>query len=317
MELALIAFDGLDPRVIYEHREELPNIDSVLETGMHGEWSTPGHTIPSFTATLTGKQYNEVNFHWDDGGGNYQRHRQVPYEFLWEVVDASMSLLNMPTLYPPEEIDDAMVCGFLTPDSAVENNLARPYIVQDILNEMDYIHDVHADNTYEELGGERMLDHMKYIMRTRIEAAEMLIEEFDSDLFYGAWTSTDRWFHQCQKHGEDFLPLYKEADDVVGEMLDILPDDIPVVFFSDHGFAHFPHDDGVHKGHMYDGWYAVHNADVPAYRDDSMSIFDLFPTVVNYLGGDVPDGCVGRTMFHSEEDNQSIKDRLGDLGYLE
>jgi len=284
---------------------------------MHGKWKTPGHTIPSFTATMTGRQYNVCNFHWDDGKGEYQRHRQTGFDYLWEQTEASMSLLNIPTLYPPEEIDDAMVSGFLTPDDLVESNLARPLELQKYLKKIDYTHDVHADNTYDELGGEGMLEYLDSIMRTRADAATHIIEEYDSDLFYGVWTSPDRWFHQCHLHDEEIMPMYEKADELLDYMLKLLPDEVPLVVFSDHGFGHFSGDKVVHKGHMYEGFYAVRTEAVPSYRDDSASIFDLHPTVLNYLEGETAENSKGRVLFHQESQDQQVKDRLEDLGYLE
>jgi len=317
MKLALISFDGLDPRVIYKNRDDLPAFDSLLNNSMHGKWQTPGHTIPSFTATLTGMQYNECNFHWDGGRGNYQRHRQTGYGYLWDVVDNDMTLLNIPVLYPPEEIDDAMICGFLTPDDVTDTNLARPQEVQDYLNQNDYLHDVPASETYKQLGGEDMLDLLQNVMIDRVDVAKWLIDQYNSDLFYGVWSSTDRWFHQCKLHDEPIMPMYKTADQVLDQILDLIPDDIPKIIFSDHGFAHFSNDEGVHKGHMYEGFYAIQTEKTPNYRDDSLSIFDLFPTVVNYFDGEIPEMTKGKILFHREEQDQQVKDRLSDLGYLE
>lgn len=317
MKLALISFDGLDPRVVMKRREEFPNLDKLMGSGIYGEWTTPGHTIPSYIATLTGRQYNTTNFRWDVDEGGFERHRQTGYDFLWDILDASMTLLNLPVLYPPEDIDDAMVCGFLTPDGLQMDNLARPKEVQDIVNEMGYIPDVPADETYDDLGKEGMLDLLSNVMVDRLAVAERLIDEYDSDLFYGVWTSTDRWFHQCQKHGHDHMPLYHSADSVAGDLLSIIPEDVPTIMFSDHGFAHFSHDDGVHKGHMYRGWYCINDKEINGYRDDSASIFDLFPTVVNYLGGDIPEWSDGRVLLHTESQDEQVNSRLRDLGYLE
>lgn len=317
MKIALIAFDGIDPRVISKNRKHFSTIDKILDESMWGEWNTPGHTIPSFIATLTGEVYNTVNFHWDEGKGVYQRHRQTEMDFLWDKTDSSMTLLNIPVLYPPEEIHDVMVSGFLTPDDAVESNLARPQEVQEKLNEEDYIHDVHADETFEELGAEGMFKHLGSIMRQRTAISEWLIEKYDSDLFYGTWTSPDRWFHQCHKHDLEHVDMYKMVNKVIENVLKILPDDIPIIFFSDHGFAHYQGDEGVHKGHMYNGWYAVYNSPVPSYRDDSLSIYDLYPTVKNYLDGEVDKNVDGRILFHQEEQNETVKDRLSNLGYFD
>ena len=318
MKIALIAFDGLDPRIIYDHIDSLPNIETVINNSIHGEWQTPGHTIPSFTATLTGEQYEETNFHWDKGESNYQRHRQTGYEYLWDVTDSSMTLLNIPVLYPPENIDDVMVCGFLTPDSLTTENLARPRDVQDELLKREYIHDIHADNTFDELGPDRMKDYLNEMMHKRVEIAEWLINKYDSDLFYGVWTAPDRWFHQCHLHGLDYLPLYEMADEIVGEILDIIPGDVPILFHSDHGFAHLPEDKNkaVHLGHLNKGWYSLLTDSTPSYRDDSMSIFDVYPTVTNYLDGEVSNNVKGRVMFHTKSQDQEVADRLDDLGYL-
>jgi predicted AlkP superfamily phosphohydrolase/phosphomutase len=316
-ELALIALDGLDPRVVYNNPELVPNITELMDECVHGKWQTPGHTIPSYIATLTGEKYEVCNFHWDGGRGQYQRHRQTEFEFLWDTLDSSMTLVNMPVLYPPEDIDDAMVCGFLTPDGVVETNLARPQEAQDICNDMGYIHDVHADDTFEELGEDGMLKLLDKMARKRLNLSKKLIEKYNSDLFYGVWTGTDRWFHQCQKHDVPYEPLYEIADDVVGEMLKILPDDIPLVVFSDHGFGHFDADDPVHKGHMYEGWYTIRHEGLQSYRDDTANIMDLHPTVVNYLSGDPPENHNGRILFHTEEQSGQVRDRLDDLGYLD
>jgi len=316
MKLALIAFDALDPRVIYSNRNNLPNFDELLDNSMHGKWKTPGHTIPSFTATLTGRQYNVFNFHWDEGEGGYQRHRQTGFKYLWEMTDASMTLLNIPVLYPPEDINGVMVSSMLCPDDLATSNLALPKDVQSMLNDMEYIHEVRADKVFDDLGAEGMLDLLKQTSKKRTEAAYKLIDSYDNDLFYGVWTSTDRWFHRGHTHGVDYFPMYEDADEQLGKMMDKIPDDIPTVVFSDHGFAHYPSDNAVHTGHMYDGFYAIKNDSMPNHRDDTASIFDLLPTVVNYLGGDIPSACQGRMLFHTDDQDDQIKQRLDDLGYL-
>lgn len=316
MELALIAFDGADPRVLYEKRDKLETFDQVMRNSQHGKWKTPGHTIPSFTATLTGRQYNNCNFHWDEDKGDYKKHRQTGFDYMWDEADFSMTLLNLPVLYPPEDIDDAMVCGFLTPDGLVEDNLALPDEVQEYLNEYGYIHDIPSDGTYEELGGEKMKEMLYQMMRDRVEVSEWLIDQYDSDLFYGVWTATDRWFHQCQVHGEEYMPMYEEADEVLSDILEVIPDDVPKIIFSDHGFSHFPGDSHIHKGHAVEGWYSILDADLPAHRDDACSIFDLYPTVMNYMEQDIKDEAKGRILLNNEEQEEEVASRLDDLGYL-
>jgi len=316
MKLALVSFDGLDPRIIYDNLGSLPNFKGLIEKSMHGKWKTPGHTIPSFTATLTGRQYNVTNFHWDEGEGGYQRHRQTEMDYLWDLTDSSMTLLNIPVLYPPEDINGVMVSGMLCPDGIADKNLATPKEVQTLLNYIGYIHEVRADKVFNDLGADGMFDLLVECMEVRTKAARDLIDQYDNDLFYGVWTSTDRWFHRQHTHGVDYFPIYEKADEQLGKMLEYIPDNVPLIVFSDHGFAHFPTDNGVHTGHMYEGFYCIRSSDVPSYRDDSLSILDLFPTVLNYLDGDVPSGYQGRILFNNQEQDETVKNRLDDLGYL-
>lgn len=316
MEIALISFDGLDPRVIYNNEGDLPNIHSFMEDCIHGKWRTPGHTIPSYITTLTGVQCNTSHFRWDDKPGGFARHRQLERDYLWELTDSSMTLLNMPVLYPPEDIDDCMVCGMLTPDDVADTNLARPEKAQEILNEGDYIHEVRADKVFEELGAEGMFNLLSESMSLRTFAAERLIEEFSSDLFYGVWTAPDRWFHRHHTDGVDYYKMYKRVDAEIEPILKTIPDNIPVIMFSDHGFAHFSEDEPADTGHMYEGWYSIRHPDLPSYRDDSANIKDLFPTVLNYLGGDVPSIAKGRILFHREDQDAEVEKKLKDLGYL-
>lgn len=317
MELALISFDGLDPRVIYNNPDDLPVMHSLMEKSVHGKWKTPGHTIPSYITTLTGLPYNQYNFRWDVEEGGFARHRQTERKFLWEYTDASMTLLNIPVLYPPEDIDDCMVAGMLTPDDLADSNVARPEEAQEMLNDIGYIHEVRADKVFEELGEDGMFKLLNTCMSMRVVAAERLIDMYDSDLFYGVWTAPDRWFHRHHTHGVDYYPMYKEADGVLNSLLNIIPGDVPLVVFSDHGFAHFPGDKGVHTGHMHDGWYCIRHPELPSYRDDSANIADLFPTVLNYLGEEPPSSSKGRILFHREDQDKQVEDRLRDLGYLE
>jgi len=316
MKLALVSFDGLDPRVIYDHPDELPNLHSLMDESIHGFWRTPGHTIPSYITTLTGLPTSTTKFRWDEGEGGFARHRQVEREFLWEAVNASMTLLNIPVIYPPEEIDDCMVAGMLCPDELAKNNLATPSSAQEILNDIGYIHEVRADKVFDEVGAQGMWDLLSESMVTRTTAANRLIRQFDSELFYGVWTAPDRWFHRHQTHGVDYFQMYERADEELDSILDIIPDGVPLVVFSDHGFAHFKRDEPATMGHMYEGFYCIRHPDLPSYRDDTANIEDLFPTVVNYLGGEPPDNGRGRILFHREDQDESVQSRLRDLGYL-
>lgn len=322
MKLALVSFDGLDPRVIYNNEDLLPNLHSFMQESIHGKWRTLGHTIPSYIATLTGLQYNEYDFYWDVTNGGFGRHRQTNYDFLWDLTDTSMTLLNIPVIYPPEDINGIMVSGMLAPDSVADTNLARPQEVQDMLNNINYIHEVRSDEEYDELGSDRFLEKLKVMMDKRYEATKMLVEEYNTDLFYGVWTATDRWFHKCfmedELYGEqNYLELYEKSDEIAGKLLDLFPDDIPVVMFSDHGFRHRRTEEGVHKGHKYEGWYSIRHNELPSFRDDSASIFDLFPSTLNYFGEEPPNYAKGRILFHSDDQDEEVKDRLRDLGYME
>lgn len=324
MKIALVSFDGIDPRVIYNNRDDLENFDRLLDETMHGKWKTPGHTIPSYTVTLTGETFNLNYFYWDVDEGGFARHRQFNVDYLWDITDSSMTLLNIPTLYPPEEIDDCMVCGMVAPDNIADTNLALPQEAQWMLNDIDYIHEVRADKVFNKLGPENMFDLLCNAMDIRVEAAENLIEMYDSELFYGVWTSTDRWFHRHHTDRVDYYRMYKKADEVLGEILEIIPDDIPLVVFSDHGFGHFPEDIAEKQeyvvnhntGHMIDGWYSIRHEAIPNFRDDTASIEDLFPTVLNYLGEEIPEFTPGRILFHREDQDDEVKSRLEDLGYL-
>lgn len=316
MKLALISFDGLDPRIIYDNPVELPTMHKFMNNAVHGKWRTPGHTIPSYIQTLTGLQYNQTDFYWDITNGGFGRHRQTGFDFIWDITDINMTLLNMPVLYPPEEIDDAMVCGLLTPDGVSDRNIAKPNDVQKMLNDMNYVADIDAEKYYEKYGGE-MPTYLSGIMNKRVDVAEKLINQYDSDLFYGVWTMTDRWFHMAGKYDHSYLQMYRYSDDILLEILNIIPKDVPLLIFSDHGFSHYPNDPGVQKGHMYEGWYAFRHPEVPPHRDDSANIQDVFPTVLNYFNEDIPDYSKGRIMFHNEEQDQEVIDRLNGLGYLE
>ncbi|MDR5657005.1 alkaline phosphatase family protein [Halodesulfurarchaeum sp. HSR-GB] len=247
----VVGLDGASWRLLEPWIEagELPNLERLRETGTWAGTRSelPPVTFPNWKCYSSGKNPGGFGVYWFEhvdleagtidvaDGSDFQTVE------LWDYLnDAGQStgVVNMPTMYPPREIDGPIVCG--GPDAAEGEYRAidsgytsPPELAAELEERFDYR--VHPDpllSGNDERGAE--VEAILELLDTHFEAALSLFEEQDLDfvhvtLFYlnvlhhffwdeeptrRAWTLVDEWLGR------------------IGEL-----EDTNVVLMSDHGSA--------------------------------------------------------------------------------
>ncbi len=162
---------------------------------------------------------------------------------IWDVLstaDKKTIAVNVPQTYPAREINGVIISGFISPTF---EKAVTPLRLLPILRQMDYRIDVHYQEAAEKK--DEFFGDLFYTLKKRSEAFSYLMEKEPWDLFIGVFTGTDRLQHyfwgdyadRSSKYHQTFLDYYTVIDRIIGEMLERVADDTPVIILADHGFS--------------------------------------------------------------------------------
>jgi hypothetical protein len=258
----VLGLDGLDPRFVTRFEAEglLPNFARLRNEGATGrvQSTIPMISPPAWTSATTGTPPGDHGI-WSfwlptagDDRGVYvdATHRLAPA--IWEDLTAtgrSVGVVNVPVSCPPDSVNGFMIAGFPYPDGAP---LTWPRPLEEEIGDQGYRRDA--------FGGPPAPGHEEDWLDSRMEIAEArrriglgLLFDRRPDFSFIVFTTPDRIQHHFWKfhdpdhphHRADASDRLKNAvrdayvwcDDVLGQVLDELPDDTTLIVLSDHGFG--------------------------------------------------------------------------------
>jgi predicted AlkP superfamily phosphohydrolase/phosphomutase len=247
----VVGLDGASWRLLEPWIEagKLPNLAALRDNGTWaGTRSTlPPVTFPNWKSYSAGKNPGGYGVFWfehvDLAAGEIAVAQGGDFETpeLWDYLNEDgqrTGVINMPTMYPPREIDGPIVCG--GPDAtegeyrSIEGGYTSPPdLERDLEERFDYR--VHPDpliSSNEERGAE--VEAILDLLDTHFETALALFEEQDLEfahltLFYLNVLQHFFW------NDEPTERAWKLVDDWLGELRAL--EDVNVVLMSDHGSA--------------------------------------------------------------------------------
>jgi len=259
----VIAVDGVTFKVIRPLIEEghLPNLAQLMAEGSSGELlsTMPPVSGPSWHAFKTGKNPGTT------GVFDFLRHDpkryqtsliqlgQLPDPTIWDIVgsfgDGCIGVYDLPTTYPPVEMNGFLVAGFPIPDHAQDYTYPL-----ELKAELDRVTGGHrTDIRYRNyLRHEDFLNDVHSLLDQRMKAYHFLKKKYAPELFIFAFTCTDRVQHRLwrymdpEEHGDDVHhtkyrelvhDFWKHLDEAVGNILETTDDKTTVFILSDHGFG--------------------------------------------------------------------------------
>ena len=269
--VAFIGIDGVPYSLLSDNREEFEHIAALADEGAGGEIDSivPPESSACWPALTTGVNPGETGVYGfqDRETGSYDTYvpmgRDVQAERIWNRVEESgrsATVMNVPVTFPPERSIQRMASGFLSP--SVED-AAYPEEFREHLQSVDYRLDVNAKLGHSDDRAEFVADAHETVER-RHDAFTHYIEEDDWDLFFGVYMTTDRvnhfLFEDYEHDGpyrEEFLEFYRTIDSYIGEIRQLLPDDVTLVVASDHGFTTLDYEVDCNAWLRQQGWLSL------------------------------------------------------------
>ncbi|MGB0951685.1 MAG: alkaline phosphatase family protein [Planctomycetota bacterium] len=284
--LAIVGIDGATYEIIRPMIEagELPHIARILKEGVSADLESekPPMTPPAWTSMFTGLNPGKHGvFHFIRRDlGTYQNLLNDSRNYLGKDVMSllsnrgwSVGSLSVPMTYPPFPVKDGyMISGIPMPLSGdtiawpqgtvaeMEQILGRPYEP-----DVDYYpYDGDTETPSDDMAMyAKLRDHLFQIERDRLKLQAHYLKNKPTDFYFTVVSVTDRcqhyfWKFQDRSHagwteegeklyGEVIKDSYRLADEFVGEVREILGDEVPVALVSDHGFGPQNYDFHVNK----------------------------------------------------------------------
>lgn len=233
----------------------LPNYEKLIHNGAFGKFisTIPPHTAPGWTSIATGVHpgthgvYQFWKTQGEDYIGRYQGSMDWKTQPLWKLLNEynlKTGIVNVPMTHPPVELDGFMISW---PLSKTLNYSYPKTLLNEIAKEGGHFYpDIYIMYS----GQEGYLKEACEITRKRVKTIQYLVKNKEWDLFMAVFPEIDRichfYWHFMDEDSPYYienellknaiLKIYMEVDAAMGEILQILPEDILFVSLSDHGF---------------------------------------------------------------------------------
>jgi len=256
----VIGLDCATPQLVFDAwLDELPNIKSVIESGIHGPLRStiPPITVPAWTTMMTSRDPGQLGFYgfrnrsgWGYDDLYFANAKYVKAKTVWNHLSRNRLqslILGVPQTYPPKPLKGVLVSSFLAPDTSVQ--FTWPDEVKAELDAAaggDYMIDVRDFRTDDK---DWLLEQIDIMTEKRFKAFRHFIakDEFDfammvemgpDRIHHGFWRFMDkdhRLYEPGNKYENAIHDYYIKLDDEIGRTLDILDSETSVMIVSDHG----------------------------------------------------------------------------------
>ena len=239
----IFGIDGGTWRILEEY--DLPAFDRIADDGVTGTLRStyPPITFPAWKCLSTAKNPGKLgvfgfsNFDRERGENRQNDATHFDSAELWDYVSdegGRVGVVNMPTTYPPHEVNGVMVAG---PNAGTEGFVAPAERESEIL-EMGYQPLTSGHRLSFKSGGDEAVSAATEIIESRFETARQLLDRERFDLFDLTLYCTDTIQHYYWMERE-LREVYEVVDRELDALLDVLEADDEawnVVVVSDHGF---------------------------------------------------------------------------------
>jgi predicted AlkP superfamily phosphohydrolase/phosphomutase len=258
----VIGLDCATPQLVFDRwREDLPNIKSLIESGVWGKLRStdPPITVPAWMSMMTSKDPGRLGFYGLRNRVDYSYDKMstanstfVKEPTVWDILSArgkKVILIGVPQTYPPRPVNGEMVTCFLTPST--DKQFTYPAGLRDEVQRVTggYILDA-VNFRVDEEGKDAVLRTIYDMTEKRFKLARHMVESRrDWDFFMMVEMGPDRIHHLFWKYTDPDHPkyvpgnkyedsiheYYKFVDAQIGGLLKLVDDDTAVLVVSDHG----------------------------------------------------------------------------------
>ncbi|MBI3951726.1 MAG: alkaline phosphatase family protein [Acidobacteria bacterium] len=257
-------FDLLQPWI---EAGRLPTFKRFVDEGVSGglESVVPPITAPAWASFITGKNpgkhgiYHFVNRGPQAGQQAFVSATSRAGQTLWGLLGEDgkrVTVLNVPTTYPPQKVNGVLISDFLTPPGKRDFTYP-PSLLEEIeetfgryplhLKTLMFSANLTAPNT------ERLLRELHHELKYKFDVAHYLLDKYESDFTILHVLGTDRIQHELwnfidprhprynqrmsERYREQIIEYFARVDAEIERLMERFGDDVTTFIISDHGFG--------------------------------------------------------------------------------
>ncbi|WP_255169626.1 alkaline phosphatase family protein [Natrononativus amylolyticus] len=223
----------------------IPTISALCEDGVAAPLESQ---IPPWTPSAWPSIYTGVNpgkhgacgfVDFDGYDWSVVSADAVQERSMWSLLDEqglSSVVVNVPVTHPPEEIDGAIVPGFIGP----ENPTCYPEGTLEELREQLGEYRVYPSYTRgdDSLSDDDKITEYCNLVRMRGAAFSYLVDKHRPDFGFVQFQKTDTVFHEFEGNWDHVTRVYEETDDQIAKILE-RTNPKRVFIVSDHGIGEY------------------------------------------------------------------------------
>jgi predicted AlkP superfamily phosphohydrolase/phosphomutase len=305
----VIGLDGVPHRLVERYASDgtMPNLAKILATGTLRAMasSVPPVSCVAWSTIVTGKNagvhgiYGFMELKPGTYRFSFPSFSDLKARPFWEEMPGRrVAVVNVPGTYPAREMNGALVAGFVALDLA---RATWPRTLVPELERLGYRIDVDAAKGHADM--DAFLRDLGETLEARIRAARFLLARERWDVFFLAFTGTDRLAHflfgafddEAHPRRADFAAHFRRLDEAIGEIHAAAgPDDL-FMMLSDHGFTTLKREVNVNRALVEAGLLRVSNPSPESFEGvgEGSRAFALDPARIHVnLRGRYPRGCV-------------------------
>ncbi len=244
----IIGIDGVPYSLMKDlsDRGVMKNFKKLREDGIFKvmKSSVPAVSSASWSTIITGENPGEHGIYGftDMIKGSYtlsfSDFRNLRSPPFWEKNKKKSVIINVPSTYPPREMNGCHISGFVSP--RIERSI-YPSSYLEKLKEMDYKIDVDLEKAH--MSKMMLFNELFDTLEKRKKAADFFWDDFDWDVFKFVITGSDRLGHflwdayeeKDNEHHQSFLKFFEMVDNMIGDIDSKLSKDDNLILISDHG----------------------------------------------------------------------------------
>ena len=257
-KVVLIGFNGLNSDLVYQWKNELHNLNRVMNHGIFGKIKSPvPPTIPlAWSCILCGKNPGHFGF-WDytyRDDYQYGQPKQVSskvrderVQCLYNILPAhgkKMAMINVPVTYPPPKISNGY-CISSSSASDIEKQYTSPDSLIKEIKEItgEYITDVPVFAVdVREVDKKEIVKKIYKMDKQRFDLTKFFLKDKNCDLVFTVITGTGRISHLFYRyidtnhtHKDAVKNHYKLCDENIGEILSLVDKNTSIIITGDYG----------------------------------------------------------------------------------
>jgi predicted AlkP superfamily phosphohydrolase/phosphomutase len=264
-QVVIVGLDGatLDLMRPWAAEGQLPTFNHLLTFGAHGtlqstmQPASPPAWASFRTGTNPGK-HGVFDFSHLDVGRKFMPVASdsihgLPFWTLAGEAGKQVCLINVPFTYPPFDVNGVMISGFPCPDTT---DLSYP---PELMADLQARFGEYRVDLRSHIEGMPIVSHdffindVHQVVETRGQIALHLLRQAAWDCFTVVFTAPDRvqnvyWQYSDpedprptaedrQRWGHVILEVYRQLDEILGQILDQMDDSTFLIVMSDHGFG--------------------------------------------------------------------------------